>query len=864
LTKSWSRCFRVENVLMRIGFQTAIWGEQINELDPALDAISCAGYAGVEFAQRPDAISEEHGQLTFETLKKRLDRFGLSLIGLANGTLQERMNFCGKCNQPHYLYTDFWDPAAIANAINQGFTVALHVHAYMGLRSVDEALEIIAQNPGLKWLPDTGHLQVLGEDIFSALKLPHESLAAVHLKDWTPVFGRAPHRYSRGFTELGKGIVPLEKTVQYLASSQYPGWLVVEQNYTHTDPFESLFFNAQWLYQRGLLHSQPRRPTLRHSEKRSTSAVQVITSATELRFRQVLSRIQVDQADRCYQHIACAFAELTDCQLVTVWICSPAHRILSLRGVYPEMRIDFQRLAVSKSLAGIAVERNSICRFDLGEPRPGSRYGKPDAVFGAGQLVREFGAREMISLPILNSYNKNHVRLVVDLFASDQGNPVFDEISPFATEVGRVADIVLDQACADAASSAAYIAGLQDKPQDLATDICALIKSIVGCEGVSLFAISRFSDRLEVLGTTGINWYVAPDQRFYSKGEGLTGRVWESMRAKLSARALEEPERLGKSSEIVISDLHSCLWAPLLTAAGQCIGLIRCQNKRIEYMGGFNMFSDDDIAIVESIAQVVLPRLQVFVADKLRYQALDRLTHELERPAAAINGAVQLIQEELRRRSIKVSTLMPYDYLSDISGWSELMVGLIENTDFFASRGRPMLDSKPTRLMADVIAPAVRQVEILLRERHFSPHKIEYGKLSAIPILLIDRNRMQQVIFNLLANAIKYAFNDPRAFQIEIDGQRLPREYHIFFRDWGEGIPLEYADRVFIEGFRAPIQGGGVKGHGLGLWIVREIIAAHGGSVKVTGHHMPTEISIFLPLWLETRSPESKDRRAYE
>jgi K+-sensing histidine kinase KdpD len=113
----------------------------------------------------------------------------------------------------------------------------------------------------------------------------------------------------------------------------------------------------------------------------------------------------------------------------------------------------------------------------------------------------------------------------------------------------------------------------------------------------------------------------------------------------------------------------------------------------------------------------------------------------------------------------------------------------------------------------------------------------------------------QQVFFNLLGNSIKYCFRDTDSFNVQIRTGRDAHNYQIFFEDWGIGIPEGYENVIFEQYVRAPgAEEYDASGDGLGLWVVRGIVEAHGGHIKATHLHQPTQITIFLPT--ELASPD--------
>jgi signal transduction histidine kinase len=101
---------------------------------------------------------------------------------------------------------------------------------------------------------------------------------------------------------------------------------------------------------------------------------------------------------------------------------------------------------------------------------------------------------------------------------------------------------------------------------------------------------------------------------------------------------------------------------------------------------------------------------------------------------------------------------------------------------------------------------------------------------SAAPMLVeIDRFRMEQVLTNLITNAIKYAPGAPVSIELSPAG----KFFHLAFQDSGPGIPEINRDRIF-ERFERLVSANQVSGLGLGLYIVRQIVAAHGGSIHAT------------------------------
>ncbi|HEV8609219.1 MAG TPA: ATP-binding protein [Thermoanaerobaculia bacterium] len=102
-------------------------------------------------------------------------------------------------------------------------------------------------------------------------------------------------------------------------------------------------------------------------------------------------------------------------------------------------------------------------------------------------------------------------------------------------------------------------------------------------------------------------------------------------------------------------------------------------------------------------------------------------------------------------------------------------------------------------------------------------------KLEASTPGFWDRMRVEQIVTNLLSNAIKYGAGQ----QIEIGVDGDDRSARLTVRDRGIGIPPEHQARIF-QRFERAVSKSDYGGFGLGLWIVRQIVDAHGGAVRVT------------------------------
>ena len=124
----------------------------------------------------------------------------------------------------------------------------------------------------------------------------------------------------------------------------------------------------------------------------------------------------------------------------------------------------------------------------------------------------------------------------------------------------------------------------------------------------------------------------------------------------------------------------------------------------------------------------------------------------------------------------------------------------------------------------DVI-PLLRGIVESARQKS-EKHPISFEAPPEIEAVL-DPLRVEQVVVNLLDNAIKYS---PHGGKIEIEASTRGGAISIAVRDHGLGIPPEHRDRIFEQFYQAHA-GGSAAGMGLGLYISRQIAELHGGTL---------------------------------
>jgi signal transduction histidine kinase len=111
------------------------------------------------------------------------------------------------------------------------------------------------------------------------------------------------------------------------------------------------------------------------------------------------------------------------------------------------------------------------------------------------------------------------------------------------------------------------------------------------------------------------------------------------------------------------------------------------------------------------------------------------------------------------------------------------------------------------------------------------PNRFEHPRTQNLPSVWADRDRTEEILFNLIDNAIKYS---PEGGEIRIDANTDGRSVIVSVSDRGVGIPADEVEKIFDKFHRVDRRDATeTYGHGLGLYICRRLVEAQGGQIWV-------------------------------
>jgi len=238
------------------------------------------------------------------------------------------------------------------------------------------------------------------------------------------------------------------------------------------------------------------------------------------------------------------------------------------------------------------------------------------------------------------------------------------------------------------------------------------------------------------------------------------------------------------------------------------------------------------------LSQEQAARQQAEAANLAKDEFLSNLSHELRNPLTAMLGWAQVLRSRQPDEAILARALEIMERSAKLQ--AHLIDDLLDISRI--TSGRLQLNTQPVDLVS-VVDLTIASVQSAAEAKAIQI----VSQLTSAPILG-DRDRLQQVVWNLLSNALKFT---PEGGRVQVTLEPAQSQAELRVRDTGQGIPADLLPYVF-DRFR---QGDSSRtkssqGLGLGLTIVRHIVELHGGTVRAEslGEGQGTTMIVRLPL----------------
>ncbi|MCA1568342.1 MAG: PAS domain S-box protein [Acidobacteria bacterium] len=345
-------------------------------------------------------------------------------------------------------------------------------------------------------------------------------------------------------------------------------------------------------------------------------------------------------------------------------------------------------------------------------------------------------------------------------------------------------------------------------------------------------------------------------------GVGMPGRVWSSGEPVWITDIARE-ENFPRARIAQRAGLRSAFAFPVKLGA-EVIGVMEFFSREVRerdeeviemiatlgsQMGQFIERRNVERARAELLALERASRTEAEEANRLKDEFLATLSHELRTPLTSILGWARLLQtnnfdEAAMRRALETIE-------RNARAQNQLVDDLLDTSRIIT--GKLRLDVRSVDL-ADVVTAATDSVRPAAEAKEIRLQTLldpQAGPVSG------DPDRLQQVVWNLVSNAIKFT---PKRGRVQVRLERVNSHIEITVADTGMGIAPEFLPHVF-DRFRQADQAT-TRAHGglgLGLAIVRQLVELHGGTVSAhsDGKGQGTTFTINLPLLPVRQEPAS-------
>jgi signal transduction histidine kinase len=269
---------------------------------------------------------------------------------------------------------------------------------------------------------------------------------------------------------------------------------------------------------------------------------------------------------------------------------------------------------------------------------------------------------------------------------------------------------------------------------------------------------------------------------------------------------------------------------------------------RLEMAESGRRYTEADLGVAEELARraaLAIDNARLYhearEAVRVRDQFLSIASHELKTPLTSLMGYAELIQRRAAREgSLSERDRRAIGVIVDQSERLNRLIGAMLDLSRIEtgqlSIERHLIDiGTMARRLVDEAQPSLERHPLLFR-----------GPSEAL-LVEGDELRLEQVVQNLIQNAVKYS---PEGGAIDVLVERCAEMACISVTDRGIGIPPDALPRLFQRFYRAPnVNPQQISGLGVGLYVVKEIVALHGGTIAVASREeQGSTFTIRLPL----------------
>lgn len=291
--------------------------------------------------------------------------------------------------------------------------------------------------------------------------------------------------------------------------------------------------------------------------------------------------------------------------------------------------------------------------------------------------------------------------------------------------------------------------------------------------------------------------------------------------------------------------VRSYLAVPVVSKTGDVIGGLLLGHPEADR---FEVEHEEIVVDIAAQAAISLDNTRLFdqvkELSKKKDEFIALASHELKTPLTSVKGYLQVLQ---RNEQDAMSKHFIEKALSQVNRLNHLVEELLNLSRVEAGRMEYNMEIFDVNEM-------VRDIVEIFRHSNKS-HKFSFFSDKSATMVCGDKHRIEQVVLNFLSNAVKYS---PEAELVEVSVDQSDIEVTVTVRDYGRGLPEDQQTKLFERFFRAD-NSKGVGGLGLGLYLSKQIIDRHNGTIGAKGKSPNGSIFFFKLKRVDTQKNKSNE-----
>jgi PAS domain S-box-containing protein len=392
---------------------------------------------------------------------------------------------------------------------------------------------------------------------------------------------------------------------------------------------------------------------------------------------------------------------------------------------------------------------------------------------------------------------------------------------------------------------------LHEEPEEFVSSLYSRLSNHLQLEVYFNYLVDNSSGKLHLHAYAGVPADVAKQREWLEIGEqSVCGAAAQSRKPIIIENVQQSDDAIIELVREAGITAYACY--PLI-CRGELIGTLSFGTRQPRN------FSQDELALMKVVCNQVATALErarlmadlrkqteeLTQANNIKDQFLAILSHELRSPLNPILGWAKLLQQNTNINSAKTA-----EALATIERNAKLQLQLIEDLLDVSKilRGKLNLETSALSLEPTILA-AIETVRLAAEAKGI---QIQTEFATNVGQIKGDAARLQQIVWNLLTNAVKFT---PHGGRVEVRLTRVGNSAQIAVSDTGKGINPEFLPHVF-DYFRQADSTTTRKfgGLGLGLAIVRNLVEIHGGTIQAAspGEGQGATFTVMLPLLMTT------------